>query len=216
MFLSCRAILLLSFEHCIGSCRSVCIGLPCCNCKHDVCLQCNVLCVCINLLGAIHCQLCKKCRHCLSQTSSTGGHPNAVMPPMARANGMWRGSDPKELSRLSYCEAKVINLARVYVSVKRLSLDRASYAGTYSNEAPLYHQRNVVAYPQNPDTALRTLGMSPFHLARTLQVQFVGSDRSFVRSHPDLQVSIANLRAAFHWLSLNSWPFMEHNCCKSV
>ena len=128
---------------------------------------------------------------------------------MARANGMWRGADPEELSRLSYCEAKVINLARVYVSVKRLSLDRRSYAGTAANEAPLYHQRNVVAYPQNPDAALRVLGMSPTNLARTLQVQFVGSDRSVVRSHPDLQVSVENLRAAFRWLSLNSWPFME-------
>ena len=66
-----------------------------------------------------------------------------------------------------------------------------------------------MAYPQNPDTALRTLGVSPTNLARTLQVQFVGEDRARLRSHPDLQVSVENLRAAFRWLSLNSWPFME-------
>eukprot|EP00973_Karenia_brevis_P022744 3129594-Karenia_brevis.AAC.1 len=84
---------------------------------------------------------------------------------MARANGLWRGPDPEELKRLSYCEAKVVNLARVYVSVKRVFLDRRSYAGTSAQEAPLYHQRNVVAYPQNPDAALRVMGMSPANLA---------------------------------------------------
>ena len=41
------------------------------------------------------------------------------MPEQARANGLWHGPDPAELSALSYAEAKVINLARVYVSVKR-------------------------------------------------------------------------------------------------
>ena len=69
------------------------------------------------------------------------------MPEMARANGMWRGKDPEELSTLSYCEAKVINLARVYVSIKRVFLDRSSYARTGAAESPLYHQKNVVAYP---------------------------------------------------------------------
>ena len=80
---------------------------------------------------------------------------------MARANGLWRGPDPEELRRLSYCEAKVINLARVYVRVKRVFLDRSSYAGTYAKEAPRYHQRNVVAYPQDIDGALTAIGMGP-------------------------------------------------------
>ena len=82
-------------------------------------------------------------------------------PMYARANGLWHGPDPPELRCLTYSEAKVINLARVYVSVKRVFLDRSSYAATSDAEAPLYHQRNVVAYPQNPDGALRSLGMGP-------------------------------------------------------
>ena len=94
------------------------------------------------------------------------------MPQMARANGLWRGPDPEELTRLSFCENKVINLARVYVSVKRVFLDKRSYAGSGSREAPLYHQRNVVAYPQNPDAALRALGMPPGILSKILQVHF--------------------------------------------
>ena len=153
-----------------------------------------------NCTGEIRCQLCKKCRGVLSAVISSSGKPNARMPPMARANGLWRGPDPEELQRLSYCEAKVINLARVYVSVKRVYLNRGRYAGTGANEAPLYHQRNVVAYPQDPDAALCFVGMSPTNLAAMLQVQFVGSDRSCLRTHPYLQVSLENLRQAFGWL----------------
>ena len=130
-------------------------------------------------------------------------------PFYARANGMWRGPDPPELACLSYAETKAINLARVYVSVKRIFLDRGGYARTSKSETPFYHQKNVVAYPQNPDAALRTLGMSPTNLAKTLLVQFVGEDREALRWHPDLSVSVDKLRRAFAWLSVNSWPFME-------
>ena len=57
------------------------------------------------------------------------------MPEMARANGMWRGPQPVVLRDLSFCEAKVINLARVYVSIKRVFLDRGSYARARQCEA---------------------------------------------------------------------------------
>ena len=157
----------------------------------------------------IRCSLCKRCRAALVRVHSKDRKPNVHVPDVARCNGMWRGPDPQELSSLSYCEAKVINLARVYVSVKRVFLDRRSYAGTSFSEAPLYHQRNVVAYPQNPDAALTALGMSPSSLASTLQVQFVGENRADLRHAPDLQVSVPKLRRAFRWLSVNSWPFME-------
>ena len=66
-----------------------------------------------------------------------------------------------------------------------------------------------MAYPQNPDAALKALGMNPANLAQMLQVQFVGESRASLRSHPDLQVSVNRLRAAFRWLSENPWPFME-------
>ena len=127
----------------------------------------------------------------------------------ARANGLWRGPDPPELANLSYAESKVINLARLYVSVKRVFLNRGSYAATSKSEAPFYHQKNVVAYPQNPDAALRAMGLSPGDLAKTLLVQFVGEDRERLRTVPELSVSVEKLRRAFLWLSVNSWPFME-------
>ena len=131
------------------------------------------------------------------------------MPEQARANGLWHGPDPAELSELSYAETKVINLARVYVSVKHIFLDRRSYARTSASDAPLYHHKNVAADPLGPDAALRAIGMSPQNLAKTLLVQFVGDDRQALRHHRDLSVSVRKLRRAFRWLSLNSWPFMD-------
>ena len=159
--------------------------------------------------GTITCRLCRRCSDALSKTKGKLAEPAATMPPEARANALWRGPDPKELAELSYNEGKVINLARVYVSVKRVFLDRSSYARTTAAEAPLYHQKNVVAYPQDPEAALCALGMSPTNLAQMVVVQYVGEDRQRLRHDKDLSVSVEKLRRAFRWLSLNSWPFME-------
>ena len=131
------------------------------------------------------------------------------MPPDARANGMWHGPDPAALQDLTYTENKVINLARIYVSVKRIFLDRRSFAGTSDAEAPRCHNKNVVAYPQSPDAALTALGCSPKALSQTMVVQFVGNNPEALRTHPDLQVSVPRLRGAFQWLSENCWVFME-------
>ena len=178
--------------------------------SHERWLLYDASCVVTNAsTGRINCHLCNKCRASLSGVTGKERKPSVNMPLHARANGMWRGPDPVELSRLTYAECKVINLSRIYVSVKRIFLNRSSYARSDASEAPLFHQKNVVAYPQNPDAALRALGMSPANLAHTLQVQFVGGDRSCLRSHADLQVSVGKLRSAFVWLSTKSWPFME-------
>ena len=69
--------------------------------------------------GVVECSLCKSCCHAFSRIAGKSRRPDVRMPVLARANGMWRGPDPVELSVLSYTETKVINLARVYVSVKR-------------------------------------------------------------------------------------------------
>ena len=154
--------------------------------------------------GAITCYLCRRCCEALSHTVGKDKRPAPRMPAEARANGLWRGPDPPQLAALSYSEAKVINLARVYVSVKRVFLDRSSYAATTAGEAPLYHQKNVVAYPQNPEAAIRAVGMSPVSLAKTVIVQFVGENREALRHEKDLRVSVVKLRDAFVWLSVNS------------
>ena len=50
---------------------------------------------------------------------------------------------------------------------------------------------------------------TPTPVAKIVTVQYVGEDREAVRREKDLSVSVERLRAAFRWLSLNSWPFME-------
>ncbi len=87
------------------------------------------------------------------------------------------------------------------LAISCITVDRAKYTGGI--------QRNVVAYPQNPDAALTSLGVSPASLAGMLQVQFVGENRADLHHAPDLRVSVQKLREAFRWLSGISWPFME-------
>ena len=79
-------------------------------------------------------------------------------------------------------------MARVYISVKRVFLDRSSYARTKASEAPLHHQKNVVAYPQDPDAALTGIGMGPLSLAKMVHVQFVGDNRQALVRDPDASV----------------------------
>jgi hypothetical protein len=163
--------------------------------------------------STITCDLCRKCREPL--TTLCGGHgvesrtPKLKMPALARANGLWRGSDPAELSALTYAEQKVIQMARLYVSVKRVFLNAGSYASCKRDEAPRCHERNVVAFPQSPDGVFRFLGLLPADLGRTLLVQFVGEDRSRLRHEPTLSVDVMRLRSAFVWLLSNSWLWMQ-------
>ena len=74
---------------------------------------------------------------------------------------------------------------------------RSGYAGTSAAETPWYHQRHVVAYPQNPEAALTAWGMAPENLNKMQMVQFVGEGREGLRHDPDLRVSVRQLRHAF-------------------
>ena len=109
-----------------------------------------------------------------------------------------------EIAELSYVERRVIALARVYVSVKRVYFSGRDNSRMRADEIPRYHQKNVVAYPQNPDTVLRAVSLRPDDLCKALVVQFVGDGRGRLRSEPSLSVSVGRLRKAFAWLSTNS------------
>ena len=151
------------------------------------------------------------CAECFADLSAKGadGVPKPRMPRLARANGLWGGPEPEELACLTYAERKVIQLARLYVSVKRVFLDGKNYARPGLNETPKYHERNVVAYPQHLDVVRKIIGVLPEQLAETLTVQFVGTDRAGLQRQPVLQVSVTRLRRAFCWLAYNSWPWMQ-------
>ena len=157
--------------------------------------------------GMLQLPLCQTCRECLAQRT-VQGEPLPKLPPQARANGLWGGPDPDELSCLTLAERKAIQLARVYVCVKRVFLDRRNYAAGSRGETPLYHERNVVAYPENHEMCNLVLGHGPEALAQFLMVQFVGDDPAMLRNEPALQVSVTRLRAAFAWLAYNSYPWM--------
>ena len=91
--------------------------------------------------GTITCRLCRRCSAALSKTAGILAKPAATMPSEARAHGLWRGPAPPEIMALSYNEAKAINLARIYASVREVVLGGSgSYARTSASEAPLYHQ----------------------------------------------------------------------------
>jgi len=151
------------------------------------------------------------CKHCSAGLSHKDRHgkPKLQMPEQARANGLWGGPEPEEIRALSYAERKVIQLARVYVSVKRVYLDRRSFAPTAHDTTPLYHEKNVVAFPSNPDMVQQIFCLTPALLADTITVQFVGGDRSSLRAAPELSVSVTRLRSAFYWLAFNSWPWVS-------
>jgi len=127
------------------------------------------------------CLLCRKCCAAFSHFDTKKQCPAVALPAEARANGLWHGPDPVALQGLSYCECKVVNIARIYVSVKCVFLERSSYTRTGASEAPQYHQNHVIAYPQNLDNALLTIGMTPGTLAKMVVVQFVGGDRQALR-----------------------------------
>ena len=103
----------------------------------------------------------------------------------------------------------VIQLARLYICVKRVFVDSPAFARVRRAEAPLCHEKNVVAYPQNPDAVLPILGLSPQELPKVLVVQFVGGHRQSLQREPALQVDIARLRAALLWLISHNLGWME-------
>ena len=129
------------------------------------------------------------------------------MPKYARANCLWGGPEPQELKDLVFAERKVIQLARAYICVKRVIVTGSRPAA--AAEAPKYHERNVVAYPQNPDAVRRLVGLLPAELCEVIAVQFVGGSRSDVLQEPTLMVSVTRLRRAFVWLLGNCWPWLH-------
>mgnify|MGYP002809608782 CR=1 FL=1 len=157
--------------------------------------------------------VCDFCKNCAAQFTRLRGpkeeqRPAVRMPLFARANGLWGGPLPEELGVLTYAERRVIALARVYVSIKRVHPEGAPYIRDVSSGQPLYHERNVVAYPQTQEYVKQIVGMSPASPAQSLHVQFYETDPTIIRREPALQVSVHRLRAAMQWLSVNSWDWM--------
>ena len=74
---------------------------------------------------------------------------------------------------------------------------------------PQYSTNNVIAYPQNPDAAVRTICLFPEELYQSLAVQFVGDDPSVIAKDPAVLVSVSRLREGLKWLVTHSWAWLE-------
>ena len=122
---------------------------------------------------------------------------------------MWGGPEPAELQVLTYIERQVLSLARVYVTLKRVMVKDAIWGKSDQEALPQYSTNNVVAYPQDPDAAIRALCVVPEDLYKVLTVQFVGSDPSIIAKDPANIVHLQHLRAALHWFVTHNWQWLE-------
>jgi hypothetical protein len=144
----------------------------------------------------------------LGRTKADGA-PATKMPVKARANGLWGGPEPEEIRRLTYAGRRVLRLARLYASIKRVLGKDAPWAKGHGAALPQYSTRNVIAFAQDPDTAIRVLCLAPCELAQDLYVQFEGSDRDAVAREPALIVDVTHLREALWWLTSHCWQWIE-------
>ena len=94
------------------------------------------------------------------------------MPLLCRARGLWGGPEPVEIRVLSYVERRAIQLARVYVAVKRVRRSLLKWTRDCPEARPQYTTRNVTAYPQDLDKVLRAVCLLPEELCSILAVQF--------------------------------------------
>ena len=137
--------------------------------------------------GPLCCRLCSICAAAFRKRNARGA-PSPELPYCCRARGLWGGPEPVEISRLSWVSRRIVNLARVYVSVKRVMRKDAPWASRDERALPQYTTRNVVCYPQDPDAALKTVCVVPEDLVQILTVQFVGCDPRVVLSRePSLE-----------------------------
>ena len=126
--------------------------------------------------SAITCVLCKRCSAALAKTNAKG-QPVPELALQARARGLWIAQEPEAIRVLSWAERLVLRLGRTYAAVKRVSTYVAPWAAGNIDATPQYTTRNVVCYPQDPDTAIRAMCLLPDDLAKVLFIQFEGSDR---------------------------------------
>ena len=121
-----------------------------------------------------------------------------TLPQECRARGLWGGPEPVELRDCTYVERRVLSLARVYVTVNRVMLPHAGYMRKTPEARPYYSTKNTIAYPQDPDAAVRAVCLLPEELCKYMTAQFVGSDPTVISREPAMQVSIQRLRCALH------------------
>ena len=131
------------------------------------------------------------------------------MPKVACANGLWQGPEPQEIRVLTWAERRVLRLARVYCTVKRVLAQDVPWARGNPDALPQYTTRNVVAFLQDPNSAVRTLCLLPEELSKEVHLQFEGSDPNFMAREPAVQVDVHALRHAIWWYATHCYQWLE-------
>ena len=150
----------------------------------------------------------QKCATGLRQRNNKK-EPRPRLSPYARPCGLWAGPEPAELRVLTYIERRILNLARVYLTVKRVMVKDAPWGKSDPEALPQYSTNNVVAYPQDLDATIRTVCVVPEDLYKVLTLQFVGTDPTFVAKDSANIVHLQHLRAALYWLATHNWLWLE-------
>ena len=158
--------------------------------------------------GSIACELCETCARSLTKVDGKGT-PTPTLPLQACANGLWQGPEPKEISSLTWAERRVLRLGRVYCTVKRVLANVAPWARDNPDALPQYTTRNVVAFLQNPDGAVKTLCLLPDDLAKDVHLQFETSDPTILVREPSVQVDIQVLRRAIWWYATHCYQWLD-------
>ena len=110
---------------------------------------------------------------------------------------------------LTYAERRVLRLARLYQTVKRISAHIAPYAAGNEEALPQYTTGNTVAFAQDPEAITLCLCLNPEQLADDLFIQFEGAKEDALRKAPGIQVSVRRLRAALHFFLTRNWQWLE-------
>ena len=158
--------------------------------------------------GSIECLLCCRCAKCLSFVDSKGT-PAPKMPKEACANSLWQGPEPQEIRDLTWAERLVLRLARVYCTVKRVPAQNVPWARGNPDALPQYTTRNVVAFLQDPNGAVRTLCLLPEQLSKEVYLQFEGSDPGCIAREPAVQVDVQKLRHGIWWYATHCYQWLE-------
>ena len=105
---------------------------------------------------------CFFCKHCVSgfQQCSQAGVPKVILSFCARAHGLWGGPEPACIRTLTYAERRILTLARVYVTVKRVLIKNALWAK--SDEEALPQESVFILAPHISPLPMSWISSMPF------------------------------------------------------
>ena len=94
-------------------------------------------------------------------------------------------------------------------TVKRIGEKHAPWARDHPDALPQYTTNNVIAFLQNPDSAVRSLCLLPEEFCKDVHLQFENSDPNAIVREPAVQIDVHVLRRAIWWYAAHSFQLLE-------